>query len=140
MKLGLTGGGVLALAAVASLAVGGVVLYVKRREIAAGVSEAASAVGQAVNPTSDQNLAYRGVNAVGEAVTGDASFSLGAWLFEAFNPGAVQAERDVLRSGLPQASYDETARLARRYPAPEPVVTPYVGGFDFGGSFGYGMP
>jgi hypothetical protein len=43
---------------------------------------AASAVGAAVNPVSDRNLAYRGVNAVGGAVSGEDSWSLGAWLGE----------------------------------------------------------
>jgi hypothetical protein len=38
------------------------------------------------NPTSDKNLAYRGTNAVGAALTGDASFSLGSWLYDRFNP------------------------------------------------------
>lgn len=50
------------------------------------VGAAAGAVGNAVNPTSDTNLAYRGVNAVGEVLTGDPSFSLGSWLYDQFNP------------------------------------------------------
>ncbi|HWP19779.1 MAG TPA: hypothetical protein VNO84_11670 [Burkholderiaceae bacterium] len=42
---------------------------------------------------------------------------------------------------LPQATYDETERLAKRYPAqqqPQPTYTP--GAFDFGGTWGWGMP
>lgn len=44
------------------------------------------AAAQAINPVSDKNLAYRGVNAVGEAITGDKEFSLGSWLYDVFNP------------------------------------------------------
>jgi len=50
------------------------------------VQAGAKAVGDAVNPTSDTNLAYRGTNAVGAVLTGDASFSLGSWLYDQFNP------------------------------------------------------
>ena len=61
----------------------GVVLYVLlKREAAA----AAQAVGQAINPASDQNMAYRGVNSVGAVLTGDPSWSLGSWLYDLFNP------------------------------------------------------
>lgn len=66
--------------------VGGAVLYwvvSKALDKAAGAAEATA---QAVNPTSDQNLAYRGVNAVGAAVSGDPSWSLGSWLYDVFNP------------------------------------------------------
>jgi len=55
--------------------------YVKRQ-----AGEALDKVGQAVNPTSDQNLAYKGVNSVGEALTGDDAFSLGSWLYDLTHP------------------------------------------------------
>lgn len=35
------------------------------------------------NPTSDKNLAYSGVNAIGAAVTGDENFTLGGAIYEA---------------------------------------------------------
>jgi len=62
----------------------------------------------AIDPTSSSNLAYRGTNAVGAAVTGNDSFSLGSWLYEKFNPGAVAAERAAVSGPagpavLPQA-------------------------------------
>lgn len=41
---------------------------------------------------------------------------------------------------LPVASYDETERLAKRYPAPVLQAPAYAPGQDFGGTFGYGMP
>lgn len=47
-----------------------------------------AAVGTALNPASDRNLAYRGVNAVGSAVTGEPDFSLGSWLYDVFNVDA----------------------------------------------------
>lgn len=49
-----------------------------------------------VNPIDDRNLAYSGVNAIGESVTGDKDFSLGVWLWEKLNPGAVAKENDLL--------------------------------------------
>ncbi len=50
------------------------------------IKKALEAAGQAVNPTSDKNLAYTGVNAVGAAVTGDKDFSLGSWLYDVTHP------------------------------------------------------
>lgn len=44
---------------------------------------AAGAVVDAVNPTSDKNLAYSSANALGAAVTGDESFNLGAVAYDA---------------------------------------------------------
>ena len=69
-----------------------VVWLVARQAKAAGgalvdaAGDAAAAVGRSVNPASDQNLIYRGVNAVGGAVTGDGDFSLGSWLYDVMNP------------------------------------------------------
>lgn len=51
-----------------------------------GVAGGARTVGAALNPTSDQNLAYRGVNAVGSRLTGDSDFSLGSWLYDQVHP------------------------------------------------------
>lgn len=39
----------------------------------------------AVNPASDQNIIYKGVNGVGSYITGDDDFSLGGWLYGVFN-------------------------------------------------------
>lgn len=56
------------------------------------LKKAAAAAANAVNPTSDKNLAYTGVNAVGTALTGDESFSLGGWFYDlthkAYDPNA----------------------------------------------------
>lgn len=83
MKLDLTGGGVIALAAVAAVAGLGFYVYTKRGAIA----QAAGAAVDAVNPASSSNLAYTGVNKAGAAITGDDSFSLGSWLYDKLNPG-----------------------------------------------------
>jgi hypothetical protein len=49
-------------------------------------ADAAKAVGQAVNPVSDQNIFYSGTNAIGGALTGDQNFSLGVWVYDALHP------------------------------------------------------
>lgn len=87
-KVELSGGAVLVLA---GLLVGGFALF--RASQAAGsigtsLANGAAAVGQAINPFSDQNLAYRGVNAVGEAITGDANWTLGGATYDAWGPPA----------------------------------------------------
>ncbi len=72
-KAAYTAAGVLAL---------GLVVYLAVRALAGKASEAAAAVGNAVNPASDQNLANRAVTATGRVLTGDQSFSLGSWLYD----------------------------------------------------------
>lgn len=81
----------------AGAAVAGVVLYQLAKR-------GAAAVGQAVNPTSRDNVAYSGVNAVGAAVSGDDSFSLGAWLYN-----VTHSEDEKLMSDQP-ANYNANAR------------------------------
>ena len=48
-------------------------------------TKAAVFVGESVDITSDQNLVYKSVNAIGESLTGDAHFSLGGWMYDQFN-------------------------------------------------------
>lgn len=96
MKVDLSGSGVLALAAVGVVGVAAFVLYSKRGAIAQGITDAGNAVGQAVNPTSDKNLAYRGVNAVGSAVSGDSSWSLGTWVYDLLHPDEDRRIADAL--------------------------------------------
>lgn len=68
--------------AVALLGVAGTLYFLFGKQI----KDAAAAAANAVNPTSDKNLAYRGVNAVGEVLSGDESFSLGSWLYDVTHP------------------------------------------------------
>lgn len=70
----------------AMVVVGVAALYFVGKKLATVGADAAAAVGRAVDPTGDQNLAYRGANRVGEVLTGDSSFSLGSWLYDVFNP------------------------------------------------------
>jgi hypothetical protein len=88
VKLAAVGGGLLLIAWVinrgASAASG--VLDSAGAAFSNGVSSAADFVGTRLNPASDQNLMYGGVNAVGGAITGTSDFSLGSWLYDVINP------------------------------------------------------
>jgi hypothetical protein len=42
-----------------------------------------------VNPLDSRNLAYSGVNAVGGALTGEAGFTLGGWIYDITHPGVA---------------------------------------------------
>lgn len=47
------------------------------------VSGAVEALPEPIRPTSDQNVIYRGVNAVGGAVSGEGSgWTLGGWIYD----------------------------------------------------------
>jgi len=71
--------GILAIGVVA-----GVGIYLAKKQLAS----AAAAVGTAVNPLSDQNVAYQASNAVTQAVTGNSTDTLGTALYALFNPGS----------------------------------------------------
>ena len=63
--------------------------YFLGRKVSAAAVDGAEAVGEAINPTSDQNLIYKGLNAVGDVFDdgGDNdSFSLGSWLYDVTHP------------------------------------------------------
>lgn len=64
-------------------AAGLAVLYFSARSAGAGIKGAASTLGGWLNPTADTNLAYRGVNAVGSALTGIPDFTLGGAAYDA---------------------------------------------------------
>ena len=74
-----------------ALAIGGAVivgLFVLRffaKEAGEAAGDAATAVGQAINPVNPENIFARGVNAIGATISGDESFSLGSFLFDVFN-------------------------------------------------------
>ena len=51
-----------------------------------GIKDGAATVGGWVNPTSDKNLAYQGVNAIGSAWTGQPDWNLGGAIYEATHP------------------------------------------------------
>jgi len=58
-----------------------VVAFVAYRAAAAAPA-AAAAVGRAIDPTSDQNVFYRGAGAVVGVVTGSQDETLGGWLYD----------------------------------------------------------
>ena len=76
-KAAMVGVGVLAL---------GVVVYLIGRQLKGAAGAAAAAVGQAINPGSDKNLAYRAVTAVGAAASQDEGWTLGGWLYDVTHP------------------------------------------------------
>lgn len=102
------------LAIAAGVAIVGVVAYKT-------VPKALKKVGQALDPTSDKNVAYQGTNAVVQAVTGDKDATVGTKIWDIFNRDVDQKIADMLKGTAPRASYDETDRLAKRYPAPAPA-------------------
>ena len=65
-------------------------IYLLAKKASSAVGDAAAAVGTAVNPVSDQNLAYKGANAVVQAVTGDQSTSLGSKIYDWLHPNEAQ--------------------------------------------------
>lgn len=93
--------------------VGGAAVYMLRRSVAdaaggvgqwlGGVGDSigagARAVGTGLNPTSDENYAYRGVNALGANLTGKDDFNLGGAVYDAAPPGSLLAR-------LGNATYD----------------------------------
>jgi len=67
-----------------ALALLGIAWYAKKKLTDTGgalVDTVAEAVPY-VNPADSRNVVYGGVNAVGAAVTGDSSFSLGSWIYD----------------------------------------------------------
>lgn len=67
----------------AAAVIGAAYLVYKASQGAQAVKEI---ITEDLNPTSDKNVVYKGVNAVGASVTGDQGFTLGGWLFCKFNP------------------------------------------------------
>lgn len=98
-----------AVAVAGALAVGLLGWFLARKGKAA-----AAALGEAVNPTDRDNLAYRGVNALGEALTGEGGWTLGGWFYDWTHP----------EESAPAAPFDADSLLLRvpdsiqRRPAP----------------------
>lgn len=72
------GGSIIAVAALL------VLWRVRQDAIAVGgaVVDLAGTVGHAVNPLNQNNAAAGTVNAVGQALSGDAGWSLGTWIYD----------------------------------------------------------
>lgn len=69
-------------------AAGGMFAYLVARD-------ALPKIGQAVDITSPENVAYKGTTKVVRAVTGDEHATLGTKLWEWLNPAAVQKEKEL---------------------------------------------
>ena len=65
-----------------------------------GIINSAQAIGNAVNPTSPENLAYRGASAAVSLATGD-DVPLGVKIWEWINPGTVKAENVAIGGSTP---------------------------------------
>lgn len=63
----------------------------KGQDVADAVPAALKAVGEAINPVSDQNIAYKGANAIAQAVSGDPSVTFGTWLYDLVHGGSDNA-------------------------------------------------
>lgn len=68
-----------------------------------------SAVGTAVNPLSDQNLAYQGVSALTQSLTGD-NTSFGGWLYDSTHSGQASVDNgsNAVITGQDGARYAPT--------------------------------
>ncbi len=108
--------------------------------IVAGVALAAyllwrakGAIGEvlttSLNPASDQNLAYKGVNSIGGAVTGDKDFSLGSYLYDLthadYDPNAKTSSSPSLWASVKDVFGFGTEIDGKAY-APGDVRTEYV--------------
>ena len=87
-----------------------------------GISEGAATVGGWVNPASDQNLAYQGVNKIGSAWTGKPDYTLGGAVydkaqergfsnpFEVFLPSSAGLIADEIGAFFSSATINGAAR------------------------------
>jgi len=66
------------------------------------------AIVTAFNPASDQNVAYKGANAVTRAVTGNNVDTLGTWLAGIFSPAVRAANRAVYNPPAGPAALTQT--------------------------------
>lgn len=90
MTTKLTAGGVIALVLIP---VAAFLMWKTYKGGAAVMKGAANIVTHDLNPASQDNLINRGVSAVGAAVSGNAGWSLGGWIYDATHstPTALQA-------------------------------------------------
>jgi len=61
--------------------VGAVAVYVAEKK----AREAASQIGQAINPVNSNNIFASGVDSVGAKLSGNKNFKLGGWIYDVFN-------------------------------------------------------
>lgn len=71
------------LLAAGAVVVAAAVVYQVRQ----GAADAVTKIGQSVDPTSRDNIFYRGVNKVGESISGRQGWTLGGWIYDVTHPG-----------------------------------------------------
>lgn len=76
----------IAVAVLAGTVIAVYVLWKAKEGAAAVVETARGVVTQDLNPASDRNLIYRGVNAVGGAIAGEDDWSLGSAIYDWLHP------------------------------------------------------
>ena len=85
----MNGGKWQAVAIIAGALIGAGLTIWMARKTADAAGSAVSAVGNAVNPASPQNLVYTGINSVGDVLDNgsrDSSWSLGTWIYDITHP------------------------------------------------------
>lgn len=76
---------------------GGAWLWMNREQAAEAVQKVADTVSTKLNPASDENIVYEGVNKAGAALTGDENFTAGGAIYDALNPyDGIEYETDEL--------------------------------------------
>jgi hypothetical protein len=73
------------------------------KKAGAGLISIAPAVGQAVNPVSDQNLAYKGATAVTQVFTGKGE-TLGTWFYDMTHGAQVKQIQAMTGPIIPDAT------------------------------------
>lgn len=72
--------------ALAAAAVGALVYAYRRVSSGLQALPTVAEITPLINPASNQNLVYQGVNAVGGAVAGRSDWSLGSWVYDVTHP------------------------------------------------------
>lgn len=70
----------------------GLALFWLARRAGAAVADT---FATSLNPASDQNLAYRSVNAIGETVSGEADWTLGGAIYDATHKDDIEHATEI---------------------------------------------
>ena len=119
-----------------ALAAGLGVAIVAAWYVTKGVKSVGDAVAAgAINPASSNNVVNKGVSAIGAAATGNKDFSLGSWIYEKLNPGAVAAEDTAVHAPV------SSGKTASPAPASSDPATFQAGvdGYNYSGLYGLGL-
>lgn len=86
-------------------------IYNAKKAAGAVADTAKQVITKDLNPASDQNLAYRGVNGVGAAVSGDSSWTLGGWIYDITHPAYGGAASASDTATAPTFTQDQLNRI-----------------------------